>query len=274
MKKKLSVLDFKRFKSEGRKTTTVVAYDYAMAKLIDQSDIESILVGDSVAMIVQGLKGTISVTMDEMVYHTKCVVRGAPNTFIIGDMPFGSYHESVEQAVHNAVYLMKEGGCDCIKLEGGVEMVDTITAIVKAGIPVMGHIGLTPQTASSLGGFKVQGKDYESAKKLINDAKALEDAGVFMIGVECVPEVVGKAITEALQIPTQSIGAGKYCDSFGLLTYDLLGLYGDIRAKFVKMYANLGPVAVDALNNFHKEVTEGTYPSDEYSFHADIPEFK
>lgn len=272
MKMKFTVFDFQRCKDEGKKFAMVCTYDYTMASIINESDVEAILVGDSVGMIVQGLEGTVPVTMDQMIYHTKCVVRGAPDTFIVGDMPFGSYNVSCEQAVINANRLMKEGGCDAVKLEGGVEVADKIEAIVRAGIPVMGHIGLTPQTAAALGGFKVQGKSLESVKKIIADAKAVEAAGAFMIGLEAVPVDVAKLIGEIIRIPINGIGSGIYTDGPGLLAADLLGIYKSDRpkAKFVKQYANLRPVMVEALNTFHRECQEGVYPSPEYSYNTKI----
>lgn len=248
----------------------LAVYDYTMAAIVDESDVEAILVGDSVGMICQGKSGTTPVTLDEMIYHTKCVVAGAPNTFVVGDLPFGSYNVSCAQAIESANRLMKEGGCDCVKLEGGVEMADKISAIVKAGIPVMGHIGLTPQTTAALGGFKVQGKSLDGIKKLIEDAKAVEAAGAFMIALEAVPTEVAKLVCESIHVPTQGIGAGIYTDSYGMLTYDLLGMYGGNRAKFVKQYAKLRTVMIDAINAFHKESVEGLYPTAEYSYNTHI----
>ena len=191
-KKKMSILDFKKYKEEGRKFTYVTAYDYTMASIINDSETEVILVGDSLGMIMLGYDGTEAVTMEDMIHHTKSVVKGAPDTYIIGDMPFGSYNESTQQAIHNCTRLMKETGCDAIKLEGGAKYAELIKAIINAGIPVCGHIGLTPQTTTSLGGFKVQGGTPESARQLIEDAKALEAAGCFGIVLECVPAVVAK----------------------------------------------------------------------------------
>ncbi len=272
-KKKMTISDFKKFKQEGKKFSFVTAYDYTTASIIDDSDVEVILVGDSLGMIMLGYKGTESVTMDDMIHHTKPVVKGAPNSWIIGDMPFGSYNVSDEDAVRNANRMIKETNCDCIKLEGGIEMVTRIKAIVKAGINVMGHIGLTPQTASSLGGFKVQGGTPESAKKLIEDAIVLEKAGCFSIVLECVPSVVAKAVTEAVSIPILGIGAGPHVDCQVLVTQDMLGMYGDFKPKFVKKYANVRKVMVDGLNEFHKETLEGQFPTPEYSFNksVDIP---
>ena len=248
----------------------MTAYDYTTASIINDSDVEIILVGDSLGMIMLGYKGTESVTMDDMVHHIRPVVKGAPNTWIVGDMPFGSYNVSDEEAVRNANRLIKETNCDCIKLEGGIEMESRIRAIVKAGINVMGHIGLTPQTASSLGGFKVQGGTPESAKKLIEDAITLEKAGCFSLVLECVPSVVGKAVTEAVSIPVLGIGAGPHVDCQVLVTQDMLGMYGEFKPKFVKQYAQLRTVMVEALNEFHRETIEGQFPSPEYCFNKEV----
>ncbi|AMJ41289.1 3-methyl-2-oxobutanoate hydroxymethyltransferase [Anaerotignum propionicum] len=271
-KVKMTVGDFKKFKKEGKRFSFVTAYDYTTATIVDESDCNIILVGDSLGMIMLGYKGTESVTMDDMVHHIRPVVKGAPNTWIIGDMPFGSYI-TPEIAVANAVRLIKETNCDCVKLEGGVEMLPQIKAIVGAGINVMGHIGLTPQTASSLGGFKVQGGTPESAAKLIKDAIELEKAGCFSIVLECVPSGVGKAVSEAVEIPILGIGAGPHVDCQVLVTQDLLGMYGDFKPKFVKQFAQVRQVMIEGLNEFHKETLEGTFPSPEFSFNkqVDIP---
>lgn len=266
MKTKITTLDFKKMKEEGRKLRMVTAYDYQMAALVDKTDIELILVGDSLGMVVLGYEGTISVTMEDMIHHIKPVVKGAPNTFIVGDMPFGSYNVSVDKAVENAIRLMKEGGCDCIKLEGGVNIADKIEAIVDAGIPVMAHIGLTPQTSSQLGGFKVQGKDVKAAKEILEDAKAVEAAGAFSVVVECVPAQIGKIISETLEIPTIGIGAGVYCDGQVLVTQDMIGMFDQFVPKFVKQYADVGNMIVEAFNSYGREVQEGKFPGDVHSF--------
>lgn len=269
-KKKMTVADFRKYKAEGRKFSYVTAYDYTMASIVNESDVEVILVGDSLGMTMLGYKGTESVTMDDMIHHIKPVVKGAPDTWIVGDMPFGSYQISDEQAVTNAVRMIKETNCDCIKLEGGVEMLPRIKAIAGAGINVMGHIGLTPQTSSSLGGFKVQGGTPESAAKLIKDAIELEKAGCFSIVLECVPSVVGKAMSEAVKIPILGIGAGPYVDCQVLVIHDLLGMYSDFKPKFVKQFAQVRKIMVEALNQFNKESIEGTFPSPEYSFNKEV----
>lgn len=269
-KKKMTIQDFKKFKEEGRIFSYVTAYDYTMASIINDSDVEIILVGDSLGMVMLGYAGTEPVTMDDMVHHIKPVVKGAPDTWIVGDMPFGSYNVSDEEAVRNANRLIKETGCDCVKLEGGIEMISRIKAIVNAGINVMGHIGLTPQTASSLGGFRVQGGTPESAAKVIADAKALEEAGCFSFILEAVPAVVGKAVRDAVSIPVLGIGAGPHVDCQVLVTQDMLGMYGDFKPKFVKQYANLRQVMVDALNEFRRESMEGLFPTPEYSFNKEV----
>lgn len=269
-KKKMTILDFKKYKEEGRKFSFVTAYDYTTASIVDESDNEIILVGDSLGMIMLGYDSTVPVTMEDMIHHIKPVVKGAPNTFIIGDMPFGSYNESIEQAIHNATRLTKETNCDCVKLEGGAAVVDVVRAIVKAGVNVMGHIGLTPQTASSVGGFKVQGGTPESALQLIKDAKALEEAGAFAIVLECVPVGVGKAVSEAVKVPILGIGAGPHVDCQVLVTQDLLGMYGDFKPKFVKQFANIREQMVAGLNKFHEESLSGEFPTPEYSFNKAV----
>ena len=272
-KKKMTVLDFQKYKDEGRKFAYCTAYDYTIANIVDESEVEVILVGDSLAMTMLGRTTTVGVTVDEMIHHIKPVVKGAPNTFIVGDMPYGSYNVSAEQAIATANRIVMETNCDCVKLEGGVEMAPTIERMVKAGINVMGHIGLTPQTATSFGGFKVQGGTPESAKKLIEDALALEKAGVFSIVVECVPVGVGKAITEALRIPVLGIGAGPHVDCQVLVLHDLLGMYKDFVPKMVKQFANVREVMVNGLNQFHEESVNGTFPGPEncYNKAVDIP---
>lgn len=269
-KKKMTVLDFQKYKDEGRKFSYVTAYDYTTASIVDESDVEVILVGDSLGMIMLGYTGTTAVTMEDMIHHTRPVVKGAPNTFIVGDMPFGAYQESPEQAVRNAIRLYKETGCDCIKLEGGVEMADTIRAIVRAGIPVMGHIGLTPQTAGSLGGFKVQGGTPERAAQLIEDAKTLEEAGVFSMVLECVPKGVAKKLTEQVKVPVLGIGAGPYVDCQVLVMQDMLDMYSDFKPKFVKHFAHIRKEMVEGLNKFHEETLSGEFPSEEYCFNATV----
>lgn len=269
-KKKMTVLDFQKYKDEGRKFAYATAYDYTTASIVDESNVEVILVGDSLGMIMLGYTTTVGVTMDDMIHHIKPVVKGAPNTFIAGDMPFGSYQESPEQAIRNASRILMETNCDCVKLEGGVAMAPTIKRMVDMGIPVMGHIGMTPQSATSFGGFKVQGGTPEGAKKLIEDAKAIEAAGAFSIVVECVPSVVAAALTKAVKVPILGIGAGPDVDCQVLVTQDLLDMYGDFKPKFVKHFAHIRKAMVDGLNAFHKETVDGTFPTPEYSFNKQV----
>ena len=269
-KKKMTVLDFKKYKEEGRKFAYVTAYDYTTASIVDDSDVEVILVGDSLGMIMLGYSTTVGVTLDDMIHHIRPVVKGAPNTFVAGDMPFGSYQESPEQAIRSACRMLMETNCDCVKLEGGANMAPTIKRMVDVGIPVMGHIGMTPQSATSFGGFKVQGGTPEGAKKLIQDAKALEAAGVFSIVVECVPSCVAKAVTEAVSVPILGIGAGPDVDCQVLVTQDLLGMYGDFKPKFVKQFAHIREEMVKGLNQFHEETLSGAFPTPEFSFNKQV----
>lgn len=269
-KKKMTIPDFKKFKAEGRKFAYTTAYDYTMATIVDESEVEIILVGDSLAMCILGRNSTVGVTMEDMIHHIKPVVLGAPNTFVVGDMPFGSYNQSAEQAIANASRMLMETGCDAIKLEGGATMAPTIRRLVDAGVPVMGHIGLTPQTASSMGGFKVQGGTPESAAELLRAAKAIEEAGAFSMVVECVPNSVGKALVEALTIPVLGIGAGVDVDCQVLVSYDLLGMYNGFKPKFVKHFANIRQQMVAGLNQFHEESVAGTFPDESTSFNKPV----
>lgn len=263
---KVTIQQLQKMKAEREKISMITAYDYPSARFVDKAGIEIILVGDSLAMTVMGLDSTVPVTMEEMIHHTKAVVRGVENAMVIGDLPFGSYNQSKEQAIANATRLMKEGGCDAVKLEGGVEMAEITKAIVDAGIPVMGHIGLTPQTISKLGGFKVQGKGVQEAEKLLKSALALQEAGIFSIVLECVPEEVGRLITEKLSIPTIGIGGGRYCDGQVLVFHDTLGLFEKFLPKFVKRYRNLGEEIVKALEEYKQEVKEEKFPGPEHVF--------
>ena len=265
-KKKMTVPDFRKFKEEGRKFTFVTAYDYTMASIVNDSDSEIILVGASLAMIMLGKSTTVGVTVDDIIHHTRPVVLGAPQTFVIGDMPFGSYNVSPEQAIATANRILMETNCDAVKLEGGAKMAPTVRRMVDAGINVVGHIGMTPQTSTSFGGFKVQGGTPETAKQLIEDAIALEEAGVIGIVVECVPSVVAKAMTEAVKVPIMGIGAGPWVDCQVLVTQDLLNMYGDFKPKFVKHFANVREEMVKGLNAFHEQSLSGEFPTSENSF--------
>lgn len=261
---KVTISKLQEMKLKGEKISYVTAYDFAQASLVEKAGIEMILVGDSMSMTMLGNESTVPLTTDAMVHHIKAVVKGAPTPMIVGDLVFGSYNESPEQAIQSANRLVKEGGCDVVKLEGC--MPETVEKLVKAGFGVQGHIGLTPQTAGLLGGFKLQGKSAEAARRLIDEAKALEQAGAFSLVVECVPEELGKAVTEAVNIPTLGIGAGRYCDGQVLVFHDLLGLFDRFRPKFVKTYANIGEQIVNALWDYKQEVKEVKFPSDEYVF--------
>ena len=265
-KKKIPIPDFKELKRQGKKIRMVTAYDYPTAVIIEKTDIEMILVGDSLGMVVLGYDGTVPVTVEDIIHHAKPVVKGAPNTHIVADMPFMSYQVSIEDAIRNAGRLIKESGADSVKLEGGLDYSSTVKAIVKAGIPVMGHIGLTPQTAGSLGGFKVQGKDAKAAQDLIDSAIALEDAGAFAIVLECIPAPLAKIISQKLTIPTIGIGAGVYCDGQVLVTQDMLGLFDRFVPKFVKQYAQIGQLELEAFNKYAEEVALGVFPDDAHSF--------
>lgn len=248
------------------KLTFLTAYDYSTAKLMDEAKINGLLIGDSLGMVVMGYENTLKVTVDDIIYHTKAVVRGAKNSHITGDMPFMSYQISPEDALANAGRIIKEGGAHSVKLEGGEEVAETVGKIVKAGIPVMGHIGLTPQSVNALGGYKVQGKSVDGAKKLIKDAMALEQAGAFSVVLECVPYHLAKIITEKLTVPTIGIGAGSYVDGQILVYQDMLGLYNKMTPKFVKTYADLGSQMVSAFENYIEEVKKGIFPSEKHSF--------
>ncbi|MGW8324260.1 MAG: 3-methyl-2-oxobutanoate hydroxymethyltransferase, partial [Desulfobacterales bacterium] len=233
---KVTVLDIQQAKKDGRKLVMVTAYDYPFGLMADEAGVDIVLVGDSLGMVVMGLNGTVEVNMEHMIHHIKAVVRGCKRPLVIGDMPFMSYNTSNRDAIINAGRLVKEGGCDVVKLEGGIDFASTIEAIVKAGIPVQGHIGLTPQTASALGGFKMQGKDAKAAKRIIDDAKALEDAGVFSMILEAVPAPLGKLVAEVVSVPVIGIGAGVDVDGQVLVTHDMVGLFDKFVPKFVKQY--------------------------------------
>ena len=263
---KVTVLDVKKAKEEARKLVMMTAYDYPFGLLADEAGVDIVLVGDSLGMVVMGLDGTVEVTMAHMIHHIKAVVRGCKGPLIVGDMPFMSYNISVEEAVRNAGRLMKEGGCDVVKLEGGVDFAPTVAAIVKAGIPVQGHIGLTPQTASALGGFKMQGKDVAAARRIIEDAKALEDAGVFSMILEAVPAPLGKLVAESVNVPVIGIGAGVDVDGQVLVTHDMVGLFDKFIPKFVKQYTQIRPIILEALSAYKKEVQEASFPAPEHSF--------
>lgn len=269
MNKKFTVKSFQEAKDGRRKITMLTAYDYSMAKMVDEAGVDSILIGDSLGMVFQGHDSTLPVTVDDMIYHTKAVVRGAKSALIVTDMPFLSYHVSKEDAVRNAGRLVKEGGAEAVKLEGGVSIAETVKAIVDAQIPVMGHLGLTPQSVNAFGGYKVQGKNEEAARRIIEDAKALEAAGAFSIVLECIPEKLAKIITDAISIPTIGIGAGNGCDGQVLVINDMLGMFNDFVPKFVKQYAKLNKEITAAVESYITEVQNASFPSDEHNFSID-----
>ncbi|MFX1501331.1 MAG: 3-methyl-2-oxobutanoate hydroxymethyltransferase [Promethearchaeota archaeon] len=267
---KVTIRDILEKKKKGKKIVTITSYDYSFAKIVDQSDIDLILVGDSLSMVMLGYQNTLSVTMDEMIHHTKAVSRGVSNALIVGDMPFLSYKISQKEAVKNAGRFIQEGGAEAVKVEGGREICHTIKAMINADIQVMGHIGLTPQAIYKFGGFLVQGKTTEAAKRLIIDAKKLEQSGVFSIVLESIPWQIAKIITRTLDIPTIGIGAGEYCDGQILVIHDMLGIFTDFKPKFLKYFGNIGESIRDALNNYKNEVLNGIYPDREHSY--EIPQ--
>ncbi|MCO5198366.1 MAG: 3-methyl-2-oxobutanoate hydroxymethyltransferase [Anaerolineae bacterium] len=266
MRRKTTILTLQKMYQDNRPISMVTAYDFTAARLADSVEIDIILVGDSLGMVMMGLDSTVAVTMDEMLHHCRMVVRGNATAFVIGDMPFLSYEVSSAEAVRNAGRFMKESGVDAVKLEGGREMVKTIRAIIRAGIPVMGHIGLTPQSVSKLGGYRVQGKSAESAQALLDDAYALQNAGCFAVVLEAVPAPVAAAITERLNIPTIGIGAGGSTSGQVLVWHDMLGLHDNQLPRFVKQYAQLGNAIKQALTQYREDVGTGDFPAVEHTY--------
>jgi 3-methyl-2-oxobutanoate hydroxymethyltransferase len=263
---KTTVIDLHHKKAEGRKITVLTAYDFPTAQIVDEAGIDVVLVGDSLGMVVQGLDSTLPVTMDEMLYHTRLVSRAAKTSMVVGDMPFLSYQTDLDEAVRNAGRFLKEAGAEAVKLEGGAAVAPVIRAIVAAGIPVMAHIGMTPQSVHMFGGFKVQGRDEAAREKILADAQAVQDAGAFSVVLEAVPEALAKAVGGMVRIPTIGIGAGPHCDGQVLVLHDLLGLFDRFTPKFVKRYANLKEQAVAAVMQYRQEVENGVFPSEEHSF--------
>ena len=263
---KKSVLNFHEMKKKGEKITYLTAYDFPMASFVEKAGIDMILVGDSAGMVVHGYSGTVPMTMDQMVAHAEDVRRGAPNTFVIGDLPFLSYQLSVENAIYNSGRFYKEANVDAVKLEGGRRVVKQTEGIVDAGMSVMGHIGLTPQSSGQLGGFKAQGRTVETALELLQDALAIEKAGAFALLVEAVPPEVGKIITETLKIPVLGIGAGMYTDGQVLINGDLLGIFEAFTPKFVKKYANVGEIIVKAFTEYAEDVRSGKFPEEKHCY--------
>ncbi len=271
-RRRLTITDLRKMKGTGEKIAMVTAYDASMARLVDDAGVDAILVGDSLGMVFQGHDSTLPVSLEHMVYHGAAVRRGLARSHgrahLTVDMPFGSYQAGVDEAVTGAMRLAAEGGAEAVKLEGGAEYCDVIQRIVRAGVPVIGHIGLTPQSVHRMGGYVVQGKDSEKAHRLLRDARALEDAGCSALVLECIPAELGRAITHQLRIPTIGIGAGPHCDGQVLVVNDLLGMDGSFKPKFVKRYAALGAAIGDAVAAYVADVRQGTFPSEEHSFHS------
>ncbi|MFD2672931.1 3-methyl-2-oxobutanoate hydroxymethyltransferase [Marinicrinis sediminis] len=266
-RKMITTMDLQKMKREKEKIAMVTAYDYPSARLAEEGGADIVFVGDSLGMVVLGYDSTIPVTLDDMIHHTKAAARGARNSFILTDMPFLTYHGTVDGTLRNAARVMQEAGSKAIKMEGGAEIAEHLQACVRAGIPVMGHIGLTPQAVHQFGGYKVQGKSAEQAQRLLADARALEQAGAFAIVLEMVPEELATLITEQIQIPTIGIGAGRYTDGQVLVYHDLLQYASPIKPKFVKAYAELGAAAMNGISAYVEEVKGSKFPSEEHVFH-------
>ncbi len=265
-RKKNTILSLQKLKDDHTPITMITAYDYSSAMLADRAGMDLILVGDSLGMVMLGRDSTVSVTMDEMLHHCRAVAQGAESAFLVGDMPFMSYQPSIPEAIRNAGRFLKEAGMDAVKLEGGKEVAPTIRAIVDAGVPVMGHVGLTPQTVSQLGGYRVQGNTAVSAQTMLEDALALQEAGCFAIVLEAIPASVATAISKRLTIPTIGIGAGAGCDGQVLVYHDMLGLFDKFVPKFVKQYAHLGDIILEALETYRDEVKNGSFPAPEHTY--------
>lgn len=265
-----TLAEIRSMKADGKKISMLTAYDSSMARLLSSCEVDILLVGDSLGMVMLGYDSTVPVTMDEMLHHVKAVRRGAPDSFIIGDMPFGANHTGERDAVRNGIRFLKEAGCDGVKLEGGLEMCGVVQALVSAGVPVMAHIGLTPQTASQLGGYKLQGKGLDDARRLLAEARGLEKAGAFGLLLECIPDGLARVISESIAIPTIGIGAGVHCDGQVLVTHDLLGMFDKFTPKFVKKYADLSPLIKAGIEQYNTEVKSGSYPAREHSFASEL----
>jgi 3-methyl-2-oxobutanoate hydroxymethyltransferase len=274
MKKKLTRFDLQQMKEKGEKAAWMTAYDFTTAQLAEKAGMDMLLVGDSLGMAVYGYPGTVPVTLEQSMYHTEAVRRGAPNTFVIGDMPFGSYHGSVNDAVQNAVQYHKKCGVDCVKLEGGSRVAHIIRAIADSGMLVMGHVGLTPQSTGALGGFKAQGRTAESARVILEDARAVSDAGAFAVLVEAVPPEVTQLIARELPIPVYGIGAGVECDGQVMIVSDILGIFQAFTPKFVKKYANLGAEMLNVFEAYAKDVRTGRFPAEEHTYRMIEGEFE
>ncbi len=266
---RVTVTDIKEMKRKGQKIPMITAYDWPTARLAEEAGIPIILVGDSLGMVVLGYENTVPVTMDDMVHHTRAVVRGTSRAMVVADMPFGSYHGSFDVALRNACRLLQEAGAQAVKLEGGVTVAETVAGLVRAGVPVMGHVGLGPQSVLQLGGFKVQGRSPESARQILNDALALEEAGAFAIVLETVPLELAKAITERLSIPTIGIGAGPHCDGQVQVIHDILGLFPGFVPKHARRYVDAASIVREAVAAYIKDVQSGAFPTEEHSYHSD-----
>jgi 3-methyl-2-oxobutanoate hydroxymethyltransferase len=264
-----TITSFKAAKKKGDRITMLTAYDYTTATLLEEAGVDSLLVGDSLGMVVLGYENTLRVTMEDMIHHTRAVARARRRALLIGDMPFLSYHVSTEEAVRNAGRFVQEGGAQAVKLEGGPDVLDKIRAILKAQIPVLGHLGLTPQSVHAMGGFKTQGRDLEAARKILDDALLLQDAGVFGVLLEGVPAELARIVTEKLEVPTIGIGAGPHCDGQVLVIQDMLGMFRKMRPKFVKTYTPGGDTTVAAVREYIQEVRAGVFPGAEHSFTMD-----
>jgi 3-methyl-2-oxobutanoate hydroxymethyltransferase len=261
-----TIQDFLKKKKEGVKITMLTAYDFPFARIVDEAEIDAILVGDSLGMVVQGLDNTLPVTMDEMIYHTKMVTRAVKSAMVIGDMPFMSYQTGVAEAVKNAGRFLKEAGASAVKMEGGAEIADHIRTMTKSDIPVMAHIGLTPQSVHRMGGYKVQGRTEQAAKRLLEEAHIAEDAGAFSLLLEAIPSSLGKKISEELSIPTIGIGAGPHCDGQILVLHDVIGLYERFTPKFARQYVNIKDETLKAIKAYRDDIKKGLFPSEEQSF--------
>ena len=264
---KVTVPEIRKMKQKGEKITALTAYDYSFSRILDEAGVDILLVGDSLGSVIQGRENTLPVTLGEVIYHTRAVVRGRERALVVADMPFLSFQISVEEAKRNAGKIIQEAGAEAVKLEGGVEMLETIEAIVKIGIPVMGHVGLTPQSLHRFGGYKVQGKEKDQREKIVQDALAVEEGGAFSVVLESIPLDLAQEITRRLSIPTIGIGAGMHCDGQVLVVHDMLGLFDMYTPKFVKRYADLKSVMSEAVRNYNAEVREGKFPDEEHSFH-------
>ncbi len=271
-RRQMSIPGLLEMKERGERISMLTAYDYPMARLLDAAGVDVLLVGDSLGMVVLGYDSTVYVTLEEMIHHVKAVVRGTDRALVIGDLPFGSYNEGPAQAIRSATRLIKEGGCAAVKLEGGVEMAPTVRAVAEAGITVVGHVGLMPQTATKVGGFKVQARTAEDAADLVESGRALEKAGAFMVVIEAVPAPVGTLLSRSLSVPVIGIGAGADCDGQVLVTPDMLGLQETLTPRYLKRYAHLAGAIEDAVRRYVSEVKAGTFPAEEHGYPMDPEE--